>query len=225
MKKVKIECLPVWLHHLLRTNDLKIAYHEAGHCIVAAIFADKLYLKQITVNRRVLAQNDQFWNGALLIEWYETPQSHELEPGDHIICVALAGMCAQTLFSKGKKFVRSNRMLFPNKPSLMDTRGADIDYNIAKTYSVPIASNIAGISSAVIEWSAIRWIYDYLLEDEVWRGTKLLAEQLLRKQNKSLNAEEISEFLDKIGFTDHLLSHRKRYIEARYPFTKIKLRV
>ncbi len=217
--------MPVWVQRLIKTKALRTAYHEAGHCIVAAIFDHKLYLKALTLDKAFLASHDKTWNGALLIEWYTQPQPHELEPGDHIILVALAGMCAQTLYSKGKNFVVKNRALFPKNPKLMDIDGGSVDYKIAQMYSVPIASNIQGVHNTHIEWSAIRWIYDYLMEPQVWRATKLVAEELLRSPNKSLDSTEIAVFLKEIGFNNYLTANKARLLGQRYPFTYAKFKV
>lgn len=200
------------------------AHHEAGHCIIAALFNDKLFLKCLTIDSSLLKKVNPNYTGGLNLEFYTTPQSHEVEPGDNLILIALGGLCAKTIFKRGKQYVKDNLHLFSGKPNLMEIEGATEDYDLVRKFSLPIA-NVLQTRQTTVEWSAVRWVFEFLMEDEVWEATKKVAQKLLKNTNKSLVSTEISEFLDEINFQQHLENTKSIHLSKRYPLAIDKMKI
>lgn len=211
--------LRLLLHKLFKTTKLATAYHEAGHCVVAALFADKLNLKTLSANKAYMKKIDPSYKGGLLLEWINIPSQTDYQSGDHLILISLAGICAKTIYCKGHSYTRKNLSLFKNNPKeLMEIEGAFDDYEIAKTFSRPI-SQYLNVRKEIIEWSAFRWNFEFLMTSEVWNATIKIAEEIIKHPNQTLNDSEIIATIRKVKLDVYLDSNKDIFLSKRYPLT------
>ena len=208
----------ILFHRLFRTNKLSTAYHEAGHCVVAAIFSDKLKLKVLSVNREKLRSVNSSYNGVLNMEWFAIPDKSDYQSADHLILIALAGICSKTLYTKGSKYVSANMSRFPYRDGLLDSAGGVDDYEIVKDFSIPL-SRILQIKRTTIEWSAFRWIFEYLMIDEVWQATRKIAEQLISHNDQHFSEKQIAEIVRSSGLESFLITNKQSLLKKRYPMS------
>lgn len=214
--------MKLFFHKFCRTKKLATAYHEAGHCVVAAIFADKINLKILSIDPELLKKYHPSYNGGLNIEFINIPNQTDNEPADHLILIALAGMCSKTIFTKGQKFVKDNFETFKNDATQLDSSGASDDYKIVKDYINHLAVRLQ-IRQDVIQRSAFRWLFNYLMTPEVLSATKLIAEELIRRPSQSLHNGEITDLIKSTGLAAYLTSEKNNLLSKRYPLTKQKL--
>lgn len=208
-------------HH--EVNITATAYHEAGHCIVAYIFFDRIKLNLLTINKEVANQKNKGSNGGLLWEWRNIPNGEDYEAGDYSILISLAGICSKTIFIKGNDFVKDNLGKFRGNHSLLNSEGAVDDYKFTEIYSQPI-SGYFDIKKYEVEWSAFRWVFEYLLVPEVWKATELLANALLEASTNTLNKQEIETLMEKSGFDEYLQNNKQQLLAKRYPLSQKTLR-
>lgn len=198
------------------------AFHEAGHCIIAALFEDKLFLKQISINKDFMRSIKAKTVGGLLIEFHEDLDPNDFASIDHLILISLAGICAKTIHVKGKKFVLKNRDNFSSYPKQMILEGATDDYEIATTMSKRISYKYK-IQSSYIQWSAFKWLYDFFLLDSIWQATTIVANEVMRHPDKSLNHEELEQLFKQKGVLDLIKYSKDEHLKLRYPITRESL--
>lgn len=194
-------------HILFKTDKLSKAYHEAAHCVVAAIFTENIRLNLLTINENIAKKFHADNKGGLSISFIEVPQREDYESGDNMILISLAGICGRTIFSKGKNYTMKNFELFKKNKDLLDTRGSNGDYEITQHFSKNI-ERIFRIKHEYIEWSAFRWLFEYFLIVEVWYATDYIAKELLKKKDQTLNVDEIRNLILRSGLHDYLLINR-----------------
>jgi len=214
--------LKLLYYRLFKRKKLAIAYHEAGHCVVAAIFTDKINLKMLSINKELMKKNHPSYNGGLDFEFINIPNPSENEPADHLILIALAGMCSKTIFNKGQKYVKKYFETFKNNSTQIDNSGANDDYKIVNDYINPLAVRLQ-IRKDIIQWSGFRWLFDYLMTPEVLIATKLIAEELIRRPSQSIYNGEITDLINSTGLAAYLLAKKNNIISRRYPLTREKL--
>lgn len=215
--------MKLWFHKMIKTDKLATAYHEAGHCVVSAIFSDKLTLNTLSINKEYLRSIHPEYNGGLHIEWKELPDENDHESGDNLILIALAGICTKTIHKKGFEFVKHNISKFQNHPDLLESEGAVDDYKIAQMYSKPISVRLQ-IKHQIIEWSAFCWLFELFLNPEIWDKTKTIAEELVKHKNQTLESEEINDLVESIGLKSLLIKRKGEFLSKRYPMSKETLK-
>ncbi|WP_345237602.1 hypothetical protein [Hymenobacter saemangeumensis] len=199
---------------------LSTAYHEAGHGIVAALFAQELELVKLTVNRKALKRENRAYNGALHVSFFTKPLDTDFEAGDHLTLIALAGTCSRTLYTRGQEAVYdgiTNMTFYVNRDA-MDRTGAHEDWSIASLQSTRTQGYINAPKDVILN-SGVRWVFNYLMQPDVWRATERLAEEIIRRPGLTLSNNQISRFLNKIGFTSYLAQHSKGLLSMRYPLS------
>lgn len=199
---------------------LRTAYHEAGHGIVAALFAHELALVQITANKKALNRAGKRFNGALQVEFHVLPQPSDFEAGDHLTLIALAGTCSRTLYTRGQAAVHDgiNNMTYYVNRDAMDITGAHEDWAIASSQSTRTQRYVNAPKDVILN-SGVRWVFNYLMQPRVWDATERLAEEIIRRPGLTLGSEQISRFLKKIGFAGYLAHHSQGLLSMRYPLS------
>lgn len=215
---------PLSILKFFKTKKLATAYHEAGHCVVAAVFSDKLFLKELSVNKEYMSKINTGYTGGLHLEWYNIPDQTDHESADHLILIALAGICAKTLYTKGTSFVNRNIDQFRNNSDLLVADGASDDYEIVESYSKPLAQ-ILNTKKSTIEWSAFRWVFEFLLDSEIWTATKIIAEEIIKHPNQTLNGREIIVIIEKSGLRYILNDRSHNFLSKRYPLSIQNLKI
>lgn len=198
------------------------AYHEAGHCIISMFFYDELNIREITINSVKAKEIDETYNGGFDFGWKIKPQATDYISGDKIVLILLGGMCSTTIYDKGNKYVKDNIKKFPYDKKFLYSKGADVDYDIAKSYIEPIASYFQ-VNRIKSQWNAFFYVFHYLLIPEVWEAVVSLAEGMQKKNNKSLNHDEIIEMLEDIGYLKFLEKNKINLLKLRYPLNRNKL--
>ena len=199
---------------------LRTAYHEAGHGIVAALFSDELELVKLTVNKKALKRENRAYNGVLKVSFFTIPLDNDFVPGDHLTLIALAGTCSRTLFTKGRQQVYDGietGTYYVNR-NAMDITGAHEDWSIAGLQSSRTRQYI-NVPKDIIIGSGLRWVFNYLMQPEVWKATERLAEELIRRPGLTLDSKQLSRFLQEIGFFRYLSQHGIGLLALRYPLT------
>lgn len=214
----------LFFHKIFKTQLLSRAYHEAAHCSVAAIFTNKLVLKTLTINKKLAKEVNPAYAGGLSMSFKIIPKDNNPEPGDNLILIACAGICGRTIHSKGFEYVRNNISIFHTNDKLMDTRGAEDDYGMMQKYSKPIG-NIFSTSYSIIEWSAFRWTYEFLMDERIWEATKKIAEALIKKPDRTFNEVEILDIIEKSGLKNYLDNNKSVFLDKRYPLKPEKFAI
>jgi hypothetical protein len=214
--------MKLFIHKLFKTNKLRTAYHEAGHFIVASIFQKTFKLNKISINKKLLRLDNLEFNGGLNLEFIEQPNQTDFEKGDQLILVNLAGICAQTIHTKGQKYVRKNIHNFKNNTDLLNLTGSKEDYNLAQKYSKPIGQYL-NVNYTYVEWSAFLWLFKLFLNPIIWNCIKKTAEMLITVKDYTLDSNQISHLLQEIDLNPSIDKIKTDFINKRYPLSKNKL--
>jgi hypothetical protein len=204
---------------ILKTKKIQTAYHEAGHCIVAAMFLDLLNLKALTINITEIKKINPNWRGGLNFEAKSAPSPTDYNFGDKILLIALAGICSKTVYLKGASYVNDNLSNFKSDSKLLSAEGAIDDYEMAQLYINPI-SQAFRIRTSYVQWSAFRFVFEFLLIPEVWSAVVYIAEELIKHDNETLLKDEILELLTDIGFVEYFTNNKSAILNKRYPLRK-----
>jgi mannan endo-1,4-beta-mannosidase len=65
----------LFFHKLIKSKLIQNAYHEAGHFKIALLFRDKLFLKELTVNKNVMYKTSIFLSATLFFFSFSCSQS------------------------------------------------------------------------------------------------------------------------------------------------------
>lgn len=214
--------MQILIHKVIRSKLLRNAYHEAGHYVLALLFYDILELEELTINKEKVKAINKGWAGALHLIWHKKPANNDINAGDHMILIALAGICARTIFIQGREYVIKNYSKFKNNPKLMDTTGAGDDYEIVQKFTKPISLTI-GTLHQQIEWSGFFFVYMYFLDKYVLAFVQKIAEELIRSADRTLTNTELIKLAQEIGFIAWIDQNRSKILQPRYPLDKKKL--
>lgn len=214
MRKIKLI-----YNKVLNTKKIQTAYHEAGHCIVAAMFLDLLNLKALTINITEIRKINSAWRGGLNFEAKSAPSPTDYNFGDKILLIALAGICSKTIYLRGANYVKDNLSKFQSDSKLLEAEGAIDDYEMAKQYINPI-SQAFRIKTSYVQWSAFRFVFEFLLIPKVWDSVVSLAEELIKHDKETLLNAEILQLLTDGGFIEYYSNNKTSILNKRYPLRR-----
>lgn len=209
-------------HYFIKTKKIKTAYHEADHCVIAALFQDKLILKCLTINESEVKKINSNWRGGLNFELNNKLSSTDYELQDKLVLIALAGVCAKTIYIEGNAFVNKNLHNFKYNTKLLSLKGATDDYNLATPLITQI-SQAYQIEHTYVTWSAFRFVFELFLTSVVWQSIKCIAEELIKHKNKTLLATEINQILNDCGLINFIKISQSKIMMNRYPLCKDSL--
>lgn len=201
---------------------MKLAYHEAGHFIIASLF-DNIKLNSLTIDKDYASKHDPNYNGALDMSFVVVPEPTDFESADNLLLIALASICAQTIYSKGQKYVSENFSKFRNDSNLLDKEGASGDMEIHNQYFEHIAQNYR-IEKSHYTWSLFHWLFVTMNEPIIWDAIKLLAEHLYSSSNQALKNSAIENFMNSSNLTHNLALVRDKCLSTRYPLSANTIR-
>ena len=202
---------------IMGSDKIRIAYHEAGHAVIAELFSEKLFMNFITINEEVSRQFHESHRGGLAIEFFTQPSSQDYEVADNIILIALAGMCAQTIYKKGKDFVKDNLGNFHNNMNLLVYDGCGGDKAEWDKQAKELSEVYTQVAAGRILLTAVRFVFEYFLNENVWKAIDSLAKDLIASPNEYLTDKEIKDSFTKIEFDKVLAEHRDAFLQKRYP--------
>lgn len=207
------------LYRVFRKKLLRTAHHEAGHYLVTLLFRRRLLNTGMTMNRRELSAIDTSLAGAVIGQWIDVPEPDDYEAADIMCLVAVGGMCAQTLASRGFRYVDQKWSRLHLTQGSLDVRGASGDYPMLQTYARPLAT-VYRTRQVVVEWSAFRWVFRYLMHETVWQCANQLAWGIVQSRNRRLEPSDVEELLRPFGGYDALDQAASSLLSQRYPLRK-----
>lgn len=207
----------------VKTKKVLTVYHEVGHCAVAALHTDLLVLKNLSANKKYMKNIDPNYTGGLNIEWHTAPLQHEYDKLDKAVSIALAGMCAKTIFAEGRKKISENMDFYIQNPNRnMRIDGAYDDYEMAKHFIAPIMQNFQIKLSHIIATS-LKFTFEFLLKEEVWDSVEKIAQTLYSHSGQTFTQDEISEQIEKSGLGEFIKNNKTQVLSVRYPITRTSL--
>ncbi len=210
------------LHKILKTEKFKVAYHEAGHSILAFLFDDIFEYNILTINKKEAAKYNEKFKGGLNFNWIFVPKPDDYNASDKLALISLGGICSRTIFSKGQKFVIENKTNFSKNSKLLDRTGASDDYDVAINCCDHSCFYLQ-VRRDIVLWSAFNKIFDFFLLPEIWNLIVKIAEHLIKTPKQTLYQSEIYEFIEMSGIKNTLNTYKENFILSRYPLERNKL--
>lgn len=206
-----------------RNSTLKrIAYHEAGHFVISLLFHDRVKIISITANPSIAKEKIGNSSGAMGVDFLFNPYENLIKTYDTIIPISLAGLCSQTILNKGIENVKENKDKFKINPKLMVLDGCKPDYETVKDLSLRLSVYLKK-DSVSIQWDYFYFVYNFFLKKTVWNIITVIATELLKNPDLTLNYDELMKIITDNRFMDYIKKNKSKIFRGRYPIERRKL--
>ena len=193
--------------------DIKrVCVHECCHAIVARLFRQRLSIEELVVNTRLLKQSQDL--GALNVNG---PLLDDEQDFAALAITLLAGVVGENVYLMGTDAIGEKKEEIIADNTMMDWlfAGGDIVmfWNTAFGFSIEFQ-----IDQNKLKEFCLRFLIDFLSQDEVWYTVEKLCDELLKKDDLKLNENELECIFRQIGLDAILDNKREEYLK---PLTQV----
>lgn len=196
--------------------------HESGHALIAKLFEEDFLIESITLDPDLYASktNTEDWRGGIHIKPRKySKKIPSIEHKDKLIIIMWGGFVAFNVFTKGSSEIRKNLSQYIDHPDLLNQEGFYGDRKKTQPYILE-QTKCRGISNLEYRRGFLRFAFNYILQDKVWRTIESLSELVLSKPNLTVTKKEIEEHYREVGFSKYLYKNKSSFLGTRF---KVKM--
>lgn len=203
----------------LNTKKLAMdnSYHEAGHTLMAYLFADIFKIEFVTLNLEKSKLNDIESEGGLkskIIKKYDELSTLE---NDCIILTLFAGYCADDIFNQTPII---DTIYEPKywAPKLSKKR-YDGDVEKMNNYLISILPKI-NLEQVPYFSNCMKFLHKFFQKKEVWGAIELISKELSNDENLTLTSEKLTSIIESTEILKWWKQNKMEFFNERMKLLK-----
>ena len=188
--------------------DIKrVCIHECCHGVVARLFCHRMAIEGIVVNRGLVEKGQD--QGALNLRG---PGLSDEQDFAELAITYLAGVVGENIFLRGIDTIKAKKeeIIADNKIMDWSMAGGDLPSFHYTAFAFRIEY---GIDEYKLKEYCLRFLIDFLTNNEVWSMVEKLCDELLKKDDLKLSEEELESIFAEIGLDALLDNKRNQYLQ------------
>lgn len=195
-----------------KVSKERLAVHEASHAVVAKLFEDQLYLRSLTIAEQSIVDRNSGGVPRLGMIGVEPKGDTWVAPS----IVSLAGMVGETIATQlPAKVMQLKEMIILEPHKHIDTLLGGGDFDIFYKDASQNARHYG--TEKDYEMLCLRFLIDFLCNDSVWPIVQQLKGAVLKKENLTLNEQELDALFETTSYTTYIKEQKEQLLE---PFQK-----
>ena len=187
--------------------DIKrVCIHECSHGVVTRLFRQRMTIEGIVVNRGLVEKGQD--QGALNLRG---PGLSGEQDFVGLAITYLAGVVGENIFLLGVDAIKAKKEEIVADNKIMDwsMAGGDLPsfHNTAFAFRIEYE-----IDENKLKEFCLRFLIDFLTDNEVWSMVDKLCDELLKKDDLKLSEEELESVFTEIGLDVLLDNKRNQYL-------------
>lgn len=188
--------------------DIKrVCIHECSHAIVARLFAPRISIEKIVVNAEFVKQGQD--QGALHVKG---PLFNDEQDYTALAITLFAGLVGENMYLLGKDIIKEREEEIMKDNTVLDWLFAGGD-TIAFRNNAVVFHLIHQIDEYRLKEFSLRFLINFLNHNEIWVMVEKLCDELQKKDDLTLNEEELESVFTKIGLDQLLNEKRQEYLK------------
>ena len=192
---------------MINIDIRRVCIHECCHAVVARLFRQRMTIEKVVVNADSVLNGED--NGTLYING---PLLNDEQDHTALAITLFAGVIGENMYLQGTNSIRDRKEEIIADNTIMDWlfAGGDISSFRDNAY---VFTLFYQIDRDKLKESCLRFLIDFLSNEEIWFMVQKLCDQLPKTNDLELGEEDLESVFRQIGLDALLDNKRKEYLK------------